>query len=84
MRYRGPLEYDKFVLNILQFHNEVNSISLNELSASEEGDLTLIDIQDQINRIYDQIVGKYNPDPTLNIQGISERLYYRMLDYKEC
>lgn len=27
MRYRGPYEYDKYVLNILQFHNEVNRIS---------------------------------------------------------
>lgn len=27
MRYRGPYEYDKYALNILQFHNEVNRIS---------------------------------------------------------
>lgn len=24
MRHRGPLEYDKYVLNILGLHNEVN------------------------------------------------------------
>ena len=23
MRYRGPYEYDKLILNVLQFHNEV-------------------------------------------------------------
>lgn len=26
IRYRGPFEYDKFVLNILQFMNEVKRI----------------------------------------------------------
>ena len=23
MRYRGPYEYDKFILNVFQFHNEM-------------------------------------------------------------
>ena len=27
-RYRGPYEYDKFVLNIFQFHNEIRDIEL--------------------------------------------------------
>lgn len=26
MRYRGPYEYDKLILNIFQFHNEVLDI----------------------------------------------------------
>lgn len=26
MRHRGPYEYDKFVLNVMQFHNEVNTM----------------------------------------------------------
>lgn len=29
LRYRGPFEYDKFVLNILQFSNEVRSLRKN-------------------------------------------------------
>lgn len=33
MRYRGPYEYDKFVLNIFQFLNQVKDIE-NELDSS--------------------------------------------------
>lgn len=32
MRYRGPFEYDKFCLNILQFYNEVQHLTHFELS----------------------------------------------------
>lgn len=34
MRYRGPLEYDKFVLNAFQFHNEVDAVLINEFENS--------------------------------------------------
>ena len=26
MRYRGPYEYDKFILNVLQYHNTIHNI----------------------------------------------------------
>ena len=31
IRYRGPYEYDKFILNILQLNNEVN-LAINEIN----------------------------------------------------
>lgn len=36
MRYKGPLEYDKFVLNILQFATEVEYIQSLELNEDDE------------------------------------------------
>jgi uncharacterized protein YozE (UPF0346 family) len=49
MRYRGPLEYDKFALNVLQFHNDVffrHSDEFNEMSVDENN---LISTQKEVN-----------------------------------
>lgn len=35
MRYRGPYEYDKFILNIFQYHNEILRLE-QELRAENE------------------------------------------------
>lgn len=35
MRYRGAIEYDKMALNILSFHNEVESLCEDEPKISE-------------------------------------------------
>ena len=58
-KYRGPLEYDKFILNVFQYLNEINylieTININEKSK--------IDINDPesfkekyviINQLYDE------------------------------
>lgn len=75
MRFRGPLEYDKFVLNVLQFHNEVSEIILKEFDTTSGASLEQI-VKD-INAIYDTTVGKTQP-------GFSELLYQNMLDLEEC
>lgn len=42
MPYRGPFEYDKFCLNILQFYNEVQHLTYFELS-DQVGSISQID-----------------------------------------
>lgn len=37
MRYRGPYEYDKFILNVFQFHNEM--LDLEKMVNSDNADL---------------------------------------------
>lgn len=38
MRYRGPYEYDKFILNMMQFHNEINAM-IGTLAEAKAGGL---------------------------------------------
>lgn len=57
MRYRGPFEYDKFVLNIFQIHNEVKML-VRKFNKNEEGNL--IDIYKDINQIYESLTDKDN------------------------
>ena len=51
-RYRGPFEYDKFVLNILQFSNEVrylkDAITNGELNLLNEGNSELKALFDRL------------------------------------
>lgn len=51
-RYRGPFEYDKFVLNILQFSNEVryleDAITNGELNLLNEGNTELKALFDRL------------------------------------
>ena len=55
MRYRGPFEYDKFVLNIFQIHNEVKML-VRKFNENEEGNL--LDIYKDINQIYESLKDK--------------------------
>ena len=55
MRYRGPFEYDKFVLNIFQIHNEVKML-VRKFNENEEGNL--LDIYKDINQIYESLTDK--------------------------
>ena len=55
MRYRGPFEYDKFVLNIFQIHNEVKML-VRKFNENEEGNL--LDIYKDINQIYKSLTDK--------------------------
>lgn len=55
MRYRGPFEYDKFVLNIFQIYNEVKML-VRKFNENEEGNL--LDIYKDINQIYESLTDK--------------------------
>lgn len=51
MRYRGPYEYDKTILNVLQFHNEV----LDMKDKLEKEDCGLNELQTRIDLMNTQI-----------------------------
>lgn len=52
MRNRGPFEYDKFVLNVLQLYNAINLAEINELKLTNEQIKSLSEIQELINNYY--------------------------------
>lgn len=52
MRYRGPYEYDKTVLNVFQFHNEILSMT-KELGEQNEQNIKLI--QDKIETLFQEL-----------------------------
>lgn len=56
MRYKGPLEYDKFILNILQFATEVNYIKDIELQEDEEY-ISILTMHKQITEYLSEISG---------------------------
>lgn len=74
MRYRGPLEYDKFVLNILQFHNEVNVSLLSEVNDSINKS-NLPKLKEDIDALYETIVGA-------EMIGLSEKLHMESLNIR--
>lgn len=58
-KYRGPLEYDKFILNVFQYLNEINYL----IEAINVDEKSRIDINDPesfkekyviINQLYDE------------------------------
>ena len=51
MRNRGPYEYDKFTLNILQIHNAVILSEMHELKANKENKESLLKLQQEINSV---------------------------------
>ena len=60
-KYRGPLEYDKFILNVFQYLNEVNYL-MEDINVNEK---SRIDIKDPesfkekytiINQLYDDCI----------------------------
>ena len=57
MRYRGPFEYDKFVLNIFQIHNEIRML-VRKFSENEEDNL--IDVSKDIDQIYESLTNENN------------------------
>ena len=52
MRYRGPYEYDKFILNVFQFHNEMLDIE-NGINESTETNLSALieEMDESINSL---------------------------------
>lgn len=72
MRYRGAYEYEKFILNVLQYSNVAHDLTteLNELQEFE----TLKEISDIINDLYSKSTGHYNT---------SEQCYKKLIMFKE-
>lgn len=64
MRYRGPYEYDKFILNIFQYSNMVNDFIYDTNNSATWK--TLYDIQNQVNNIFKQ---------STEVNGKSDRIY---------
>ena len=59
MRYRGPYEYDKFILNVFQFHNEMIDLekAINSDNASLASNEKLLDkLEKSAEDICDQLV----------------------------
>lgn len=54
-RERGPYEYDKFVLNILQLYNAVNLAEINEFKITNEQTKSLKELNSLIDEYYDNI-----------------------------
>jgi hypothetical protein len=77
MRYRGPYEYDKFTLNILQISNAVTLSELQELTLNTTNKNTLLQIQDDINKVYKSLLGDENK------MGLAERIYLDTFLLKE-
>lgn len=72
MRYRGAYEYEKFILNVLQYSNMAHNFSA-ELNQLEEFK-TLKELSDVINDLYNKSTGHYNN---------SEKNYKRLIMFKE-
>ena len=83
MRNRGPLEYDKFILNILQYYNEVNSIK-NKISKSD-GNKALQEMHKQIDDIYSYYIGREESVELSQEKRVSysKELYFFLLNYRE-
>lgn len=77
MRNRGPYEYDKFTLNILQIHNAVTLSEMYELADNAANKDALIEIQKQLNEVYYNLVG------TSNKTGLAEKIYINSFNIKE-
>ena len=58
MRYRGPYELDKFNLNILNYVNYVNDY-IYDMNNTSDGYQTIKQLQDDINRVFENTVGDY-------------------------
>lgn len=64
MRYRGPYEYDKFVLNVFQYCNLINEIKHDTKGTGSFK--TLHDLQQEVDMLFDNTTG---------INGFSEQIY---------
>ena len=72
MRYRGPYEYEKFILNVLQYSNNAHDFS-SEVNGLEEYE-TLKEIQDNVTDLYNKSTGAY---------GTSEKKNKKLIMFKE-
>lgn len=77
MRNRGPYEYDKFTLNILQIHNAVTLSEMHELTNNKVNQEALIDMQNNLNEVYNKLIG------TSSSTGLAETIYLKLFNIKE-
>jgi len=84
MRYRGPLEYDKFVLNTFQFHNEVNGVLIKEFENSNNNK-SFKAIQRDLKDLTANYVGRELDIDTETSEkiGYSKDLYLFLTEYRE-
>ena len=54
-RYRGPYEYDKYVLNVFQYSNMVNDF-INDINNTATWK-TLYDLYNEVDSIYNKTIG---------------------------
>lgn len=64
MRYRGPYEYDKFILNIFQYNNAIYDFE-NDLSENSTFD-TINRMRETVDDIFNQITKE---------KGLSDKIY---------
>lgn len=72
MRYRGPYEYEKFILNVLQYSNNAHDFS-SELNGLQEYE-TLKELHDTITDLYNKSTRAY---------GMTEKCYKKLIMFKE-
>lgn len=72
MRYRGAYEYDKFILNIMQYANEANDF-MDDLEKQQSFETIKI-LYDEINDLFNKSTGH---------NGASEKCYKRLIMFKE-
>ena len=68
MRYRGPYEYDKFILNILQYSNVSNDF-INDTTNPNTWS-TLYAISNEVENLFQQSTGIY---------GKSDKIYKTLI-----
>ena len=68
MRYRGPYEYDKFILNIFQYSNAIYDF---EYDLSSKGAYaTINELKDTVDALFDQITQE---------RGFSDQVYRTLI-----
>ena len=68
IRYRGPYEYDKFILNIFQYSNAIYDF---EYDLSNKGAYTNInELKDTVDALFDQITQE---------RGFSDQVYRTLI-----
>ena len=68
MRYRGPYEYDKFILNIFQYSNAIYDFE-NDLNKNITF-TTINEIKETVDSIYNQIIKE---------NGLSDNIYKTLI-----
>ncbi len=68
MRYRGPYEYDKFILNIFQYSNAIYDFE-NDLNKNSTF-TTINEIKETVDSIYNQIIKE---------NGLSDNIYKTLI-----
>lgn len=68
MRYRGPYEYDKFILNIFQYSNAIYDFE-NDLSENSTFD-TINSMRESVDSIYNQVTKE---------RGLSDKIYKELI-----